>query len=116
MSCNTCTKARPMIACVDDLEIGLVDANSTYNVYIHNNTTGRTNIYTGVQSDGSGLLVVELTEQPIKDHSYTLWLNKGANGYDEKLPVEIDGNEYLCFDLSFEKINEFSVTSQRIRV
>ena len=45
MSCNNCTKAKPMIACVDELEIGLVDANTDYDIYIHNNTTGRTNIY-----------------------------------------------------------------------
>lgn len=116
MSCNNCTKAKPMIACVDELEIGLVDANTDYDIYIHNNTTGRTNIYKSVKSDINGILTVILTEEPIKDHNYTLWLNKGENGYDEKLPVEIDVNKYFCFDLTFNKIVEFSVSSQRIRV
>ena len=116
MSCNTCTKAQPLIACLEDLQIGLVTPNTTYNVYLRNNTTNRTNIYTSILSDINGILTVSLAELPIKDHSYTLWVNTGGGGYTEQDNIEIDGINYTCFDLKFDKISEYSVTSQRIRI
>ena len=116
MSCNTCTKAQPLIACLEDLQIGLVTPSTTYNVYLRNNTLNRTNIYTGIQSDINGILTVTLSELPIKDHSYTLWVNDGSGGYSEQMSIEINGEDYYCFDLTFDKISEYSVTSQRIRI
>lgn len=116
MSCNTCTKARPLVACTNELQIGLVTPLTTYNVYLHNNTTNRTVVYTGVVSDTNGILTVTLTELPIKDHSYTLWINEGNADYTEQLPIEIDAKNYYCFDLTFDKISQYTATTQRIRV
>lgn len=104
------------MACVEQLKVGVVTPNTNLNVFILNNTTGRITLYENILSDSNGYLTITLTEPPIKDHSYTLWVNNNLDHYTDTVGVTINSKIYQCFDLTFDKISNKQVTIQTISI
>jgi hypothetical protein len=94
----------PLPVCMAILTIGDTTHNTTdMYVYIKNHTTDAPVTRFEVETNGSGLLTVDLTDYPqIEGHDYELWATLTTD--NERVEITISAVQYTCFALTFEQI------------
>ncbi len=103
--CNPALKTSPIPTCIGELTIGTTSLAST-NILVHiqNITTGKINVYQ-TSSNGSGLVMIDLTEDDFSDkQSYELWITKPVEAAPQT--ITIAGESATAIALSFANCTE----------
>lgn len=108
MDCLTCQQTKQIPNCTDDLVLGIIDYVST-NVYIfiENVTTGRVERQEATSSP-VGVVTLDLTDPNAHFYSNSYAFEVHVSLRDttptEKLPIQLGGSTFDCFQLTFDKI------------
>lgn len=107
MSCENCTQASPIPACVNLLTIGTIsDALTQVYVVIEDVTQGRRMLIETI-SDGAGLVSIDTSGFMFaENHSYVVTIVETVGG--EAIDFTIDSIEYPCIGLRANKLRNES--------
>lgn len=107
MSCENCTQASPIPACVNLLTIGTIsDALTQVYVVIEDVTQGR-RMLIETTSDGAGLVSIDTSGFMFaENHSYIVYIVETVGG--ASIDFTVDSIEYECLGIRANKLRNES--------
>lgn len=87
------------------LVIGFVDQDDQVNIYITNNSSGRTELWV-VQPEAYGVISINMADKPGFFHpnaDYTAWVTAIDDDMMATVDITIDAIAYTCLRFSFER-------------
>lgn len=110
--CTDCVATKCLPACVDNIIIGIFDANTPYFIYLENITTGQLVKFSATSSN-TGVLTWALGDfEPMPDHAYNLWVTAINQNIDHEKEITFPYGYYTsdstatCLELSFVYVND----------
>lgn len=108
MNCTNCIEAKPIPVCTGELIIGTVETTEEVYVFVQNIATGYVHTETAIPSEYDSTISIDMG-LPYPDFYsaniyYKLWVSETSDGNDV-IPFTIDGEEYECLTLLFQKLH-----------
>lgn len=104
MSCIGCSKTKPVLNCINDLLIGVLEAETEYIIYFRNSSNGKIHSVSGI-TDKDGVLLVTLNFTPNASVTYEVWVTPNSEtNIEDKQTILIDGIEVECLYVTFQRV------------
>lgn len=104
MSCIGCSKTKPVLNCINDLLIGVLEAETEYIIYFKNSSNGKIHSVAGT-SDKDGILLITLNFTPNASVTYEVWaVYSDFENIEDKQTILIDGIEVECLYVTFQRV------------
>src|ERR1044072_2657747 len=104
MSCSACTKTKPVPTFTQSLILGTVTPDTLFYIRIKNISTDWNEQFEAT-SGNDGQLALPMYESPYLFYENQIFECRVMDTTLVDEPVTIDGEEYACFQLTFDKIH-----------